>query len=71
MGAGLCAYFGVGGMIAAVVGLTPGDPVEMVEIGGYTLWGLALLVVSTSYYRLTKPPCPVAAATTGAPAERR
>lgn len=32
---------------------------------------LALLVVSTSYYRLTKPSCPVAPATTGTPAGRR
>jgi hypothetical protein len=57
MGAGLSAYFGVGGMSAMAVGATPAGPGALMEIGGYTVWGVGLLVASTSYYRLTRPEC--------------
>lgn len=59
MGAGLTAYFGLGGipiMLADGVGEYPvwwGFAV----IGGYTVWGLGLLVASVSYFALTKPSC--------------
>jgi hypothetical protein len=29
------------------------------EMFGYTLWGLGLLVAATSYYGLTRPDCPL------------
>lgn len=57
MGAGLCAYFGVGGISAMAVGATPAGPVTVLEIGGYTVWGVGLLVASASYQRLTRPEC--------------
>lgn len=57
MGVGLGAYFGVGGTIALAVGATPTDAGALLMIGGYTLWGLGLLVGSISYHRLTKAEC--------------
>ncbi|WP_232662450.1 hypothetical protein [Pseudonocardia sp. TRM90224] len=57
MGAGLCAYFGGGGVIAMLTGATSTGAVIAVEIGGYVAWGVALLVASLSYHRATKPPC--------------
>lgn len=55
MGVRLCAYFGVGGITAMVVGATP--TTALLEIGGYTVWGAGLLVASASYQRLTRPEC--------------
>ncbi|MDA2804371.1 hypothetical protein [Nocardiopsis suaedae] len=53
MGAGLVAYFGIGGFGAIVTGLQPIDRPVVLMVGGYTAWGLGLLVASTSYARLT------------------
>jgi hypothetical protein len=58
MGVGLGAYFGVGGTIAMAVGATPAEQGALLEIGGYTAWGIGLLMTSTSYYSLTKAECP-------------
>jgi hypothetical protein len=54
---GLCLYFGLAGMSALATGQTLGDLGAVLAIGGYTLWGVGLLVASASYYRLTKPKC--------------
>lgn len=56
MGAGLVAYFGLGGFGAVVAGLRPADFPAVVVINGYTAWGLGLLVASVSYARLTSTP---------------
>lgn len=56
MGAGLVAYFGVGGLGALSTGMQPADLPAVLMIGGYTLWGLGLLVASVSYARLTGAP---------------
>lgn len=55
MGLGLTLYFGLAGMTAMAMGRTPPD--AALSIGGYTAWGVGLLIASASYYRLTKPPC--------------
>jgi hypothetical protein len=59
MGASLTAYFGVAGMSAWIRGDIDGPflPI-LLELGGYTLWGIGLLVASASYLALTRPPCP-------------
>lgn len=58
MGASLTAYFGIVGMGAWIRGDVRGPfLVLLLELGGYTLWGVGLLVASASYYALTKPPC--------------
>ncbi|MEV4621106.1 hypothetical protein AB0J74_20650 [Asanoa sp. NPDC049573] len=59
MGASLTAYFGIAGMSAWIHGDIDGQfwPL-LLELGGYTLWGIGLLVASASYFRLTRPPCP-------------
>jgi len=59
MGASLTAYFGVVGMSAWIRGDLDGPfPHLLLELGGYTLWGVGLLVASASYFALTRPPCP-------------
>jgi hypothetical protein len=30
----------------------------LLEMGGYTLWGVGLVVAAASYFALTRPPCP-------------
>ncbi|MGH8792402.1 MAG: hypothetical protein ACRDXX_07135 [Stackebrandtia sp.] len=57
MGVGLGLYFGVFGMIAIAAGHAGGGELE---IAGYTVWGVGLLLASASYHRLTKPECPEA-----------
>jgi hypothetical protein len=60
MGASLTAYFGIAGMIAWILGEFGGSFVPlMLEMGGYTIWGVGLLVSATSYFALTRPPCPL------------
>jgi hypothetical protein len=61
MGTGLVAYFGAGGISAMISGQAPSDPGAVLMIGGYTAWGIGLLIASTSYHRLTRPPCPLPA----------
>ncbi|MGW4948565.1 hypothetical protein ACWEOZ_44040 [Actinoplanes sp. NPDC004185] len=59
MGASLTAYFGIAGMIAWIRGDFGGPFVPLLlEMGGYTLWGVGLLVAAASYFALTRPPCP-------------
>jgi hypothetical protein len=59
MGAGLTAYFGIVGVSAWIRGEFGGPFLPLLlEIGGYTLWGVGLLVASASYFRLTRRPCP-------------
>ncbi|GIF76418.1 hypothetical protein [Asanoa siamensis] len=59
MGGSLAAYFGVAGMSAWARGDIDGPFLTLLlELGGYTLWGIGLLVASASYFTLTKPPCP-------------
>lgn len=53
MGAGLGAYFGIGGIGAMIIGRQSVDLPSVIMIGGYALWGLGLLVASASYARLT------------------
>ena len=58
MGAGLTAYFGVAGMTAWMRGDFGGPFLPLLlEMGGYTLWGVGLLVASASYFTLTRAPC--------------
>jgi hypothetical protein len=58
VGAGLTAYFGIVGMIAWVRGDVSGPVLPLLlEMGGYTLWGIGLLVACASYVALTRPPC--------------
>jgi hypothetical protein len=62
VGASLTAYFGIAGMIAWIRGDFGGSFVPlMLEMGGYTIWGLGLLVAATSYFALTRPACRIAA----------
>jgi hypothetical protein len=59
VGASLTAYFGVAGMIAWISGDIDGPFLPLLLVmGGYTLWGIGLLVASVSYVALTRPPCP-------------
>ncbi|BCY07028.1 hypothetical protein [Actinoplanes sp. L3-i22] len=59
IGAGLTAYFGIAGMIAWIRGDFGGPFLPLLlEMGGYTLWGLGLLVAAASYFALTRPACP-------------
>ncbi|MEV4537790.1 hypothetical protein AB0J82_28830 [Asanoa sp. NPDC049518] len=59
MGASLSAYFGIAGMSAWIRGDIDGSFGQiLLELGGYTLWGIGLLIASASYFRLTRPPCP-------------
>ncbi|GAA2711934.1 hypothetical protein Apa02nite_085150 [Actinoplanes palleronii] len=61
MGGSLTAYFGIAGMTAWIRGDFGGAFVPLLlEMGGYTLWGVGLLVAATSYYAMTRPPCPLA-----------
>lgn len=63
IGASLTAYFGIAGMTAWIRGDIDGPFLPLLlEMGGYTLWGVGLLVASASYFRLTRPPCPRVAA---------
>lgn len=58
MGAGLTTYFGLAGISSMVQdGLGSTYPLwwGFAVIGGYTVWGVGLLVASLSYYLLTKP----------------
>ena len=57
MGGGLTGYFGFAGIPATVTQGLDIYPLwwEFAVIGGYTLWGLGLLVAALSYYLLTKP----------------
>jgi hypothetical protein len=58
MGAGLTAYFGIAGMTAWIRGDFGGPFVPLLlEMGGYTMWGVGLLIASASYAALTRPPC--------------
>ncbi|MEU8381096.1 hypothetical protein [Streptosporangium sp. NPDC048865] len=64
VGAGLVGYFGVAGMTAWFLGRgglaeAPFWKVSM-EMFGYTLWGLGLLVAAMFYYGATRPECPSA-----------
>ncbi|MFC7621851.1 hypothetical protein [Microlunatus sp. GCM10028923] len=66
LGAGLSAYFGVGGIGALLTGGTPAEPAAWLMITGYTVWGLGLLAASAGYARLTDPVaarCPASPAT--------
>lgn len=59
VGASLTAYFGIAGMIAWIRGDFGGPFLPLLlEVGGYTLWGIGLLVACASYVALTRPPCP-------------
>lgn len=59
VGASLTAYFGIAGMTAWIRGDFGGPFLPLLlEMGGYTLWGVGLLVGSASYFALTRPPCP-------------
>lgn len=59
MGASLTAYFGIAGMTAWIRGDVAGPFLPLLlELGGYTLWGVGLLVACASYFALTRPPCP-------------
>jgi hypothetical protein len=74
VGAGLTGYFGVAGMTAWFLGKgnlaqAPVWKVSM-EMFGYTLWGVGLLVAAMSYYSLTRPPCPSPDSPSPAPHER-
>ncbi|NYE75462.1 hypothetical protein [Microlunatus parietis] len=53
MAAGLLAYFGIGGIGALLTGHDSADPAAWLMIGGYTLWGLGLLLAAAGYARLT------------------
>jgi hypothetical protein len=58
VGASLTAYFGIAGMTAWIRGDLSGPFLPLLlEMGGYTLWGVGLLVASASYLALTRPPC--------------
>jgi hypothetical protein len=58
VGASLTAYFGIAGMTAWIRGDFSGAFLPLLlEMGGYTLWGVGLLVASASYFALTRPPC--------------
>ncbi|MGK5741597.1 hypothetical protein [Micromonospora sp. URMC 103] len=65
VGAGLSAYFGVGGTAAVVTGLVAPDAFLVVTLAAYTLWGAGLLVAARSYLALTRPPCPCVATPRG------
>ncbi|MEV4822147.1 hypothetical protein [Micromonospora sp. NPDC049274] len=58
VGASLTAYFGIAGTTAWIRGDFGGPFVPLLlEMGGYTLWGVGLLVASASYFTLTRAPC--------------
>lgn len=58
IGGGLTAYFGIAGMTAWIRGDLGGAFLPLLlEMGGYTLWGIGLLVAAASYYAMTRPPC--------------
>ncbi|MEU8663200.1 hypothetical protein AB0C31_41870, partial [Actinoplanes philippinensis] len=58
MGASLTAYFGIAGMAAWIRGDFGGPFLPLLlEMGGYTVWGVGLLVAAASYHALTRPPC--------------
>ncbi|PRX12605.1 hypothetical protein CLV67_12728 [Actinoplanes italicus] len=59
IGASLTAYFGIAGMIAWIRGDVGGAFLPLLlEMGGYTLWGVGLLVAAAWYFASTRPPCP-------------
>ncbi|MFY1689414.1 hypothetical protein [Plantactinospora sp. WMMB782] len=59
IGSSLTAYFGIAGTTAWIRGDLAGPPLRLLlEMGGYTLWGVGLLVAAASYFALTRPPCP-------------
>jgi hypothetical protein len=61
VGASLTAYFGIAGMTGWIRGHFGGPFLTLLlEMGGYTLWGVGLLVAAASYFALTRPPCPQA-----------
>jgi hypothetical protein len=61
VGASLTAYFGIAGMTAWIRGEFGGPFLPLLlEMGGYTLWGVGLLVAAASYFAMTRPPCPQA-----------
>jgi hypothetical protein len=49
VGAGLLAYFGVGGFGAMAAGRVPADRDAQLMIGGYTVWGVGLLGAAAAY----------------------
>lgn len=58
VGAGLTAYFGIAGNTAWIRGDFGGPFLPLfLEMAGYTLWGIGLLVACASYAALTRPPC--------------
>ncbi|MEU4623551.1 hypothetical protein AB0G04_26740 [Actinoplanes sp. NPDC023801] len=58
VGASLTAYFGIAGMTAWIRGEFGGPFLPLLlEMGGYTLWGVGLLVAAVSYLASTRPPC--------------
>ncbi|WP_213455054.1 hypothetical protein [Rhizomonospora bruguierae] len=59
VGASLTAYFGIAGMTAWIRGEFGGPFLPLLlQMGGYTLWGIGLLAASVWYIALTRPPCP-------------
>lgn len=59
VGVSLTAYFGIAGNVAWIRGDFGGPfPPLFLEMAGYTLWGIGLLVACGSYVALTRPPCP-------------
>ncbi|MDG4805970.1 hypothetical protein O7634_04280 [Micromonospora sp. WMMD1120] len=72
IGASLTAYFGIAGMTAWLRGDVRGPFLPLLlEMGGYTLWGVGLLLAAASYFALTRPPCPLPAEDRRAPAPIR
>lgn len=66
IGASLTAYFGIAGMTAWIRGDFGGPFLPLLlQMGGYTLWGVGLLVASVSYFRLTRPPCSLSTVNAG------
>ncbi|MFG1841588.1 hypothetical protein ACGFH8_24565 [Micromonospora sp. NPDC049175] len=61
LGAGLTTYFGIGGMTAWATGnnVDGAGWFLAVVLPAYTLWGLGLLVATSSYVSQTKPECPL------------
>jgi hypothetical protein len=58
VGASLTAYFGIAGMTAWIRGDFGDASLPLfLEMVGYTLWGIGLLIAAASYFAMTRPPC--------------